>query len=178
MGGSLQALVTDERPRVLSGFAQGSTPKVETEDHMVTAGFELSCRSCGGGRFRAFEVSTGWAGNDGAAQESVTGLTVVCAACDDGVELFDAVRDGYDGELGHLKFMDGPRSQSPLRKEAAELGEIELRVWFTFNSELSELEQVGVETGVRPIDLFDWFAVEARSSLDAAWDWVWDHECA
>lgn len=179
MGGSLQALVTDQRPRVLSRFAQSATaPAVETHDHMVTAGFELSCASCGAGRFRAFEVSTGWAGTDGSVQESVTGLTVVCASCDHGVELFDAVRDGYDGELGHLKFMSGPRSQSPLRKETAEVGETALRVWFTFNSELSELEETERETSVRPIDLFDWFSVEARASLDADWDWVWEHECA
>ncbi|NEX93979.1 hypothetical protein [Caulobacter sp. 17J65-9] len=159
-------------PRCVGSFTTAPY-RLGAFDEGASVGFKLGCRRCGGARFAFSEVTSHWSNGAEQAQDAV-GLIATCSKCAAPAPLFNAVHDGYDGELGHLKFMQGPATVAAL----ANASDVEAMVLFTYNTSPAELAPLAAEAAVRPQDLFDWFTLQVRADSGQPFQQIWDYECA
>jgi hypothetical protein len=170
------AIVRSNPPRCLRAFSSG-TAAVTADEHWVEVSFPVACAACSNDRFELSEVSVTWTA-EGRTSVTAVGLSAQCAGCGADETLFDQSRHGYDGALGHLRFLRGPRSSEPLRRaDGVLLGRSCVRVSFMFNLGFEELNAIRLERGAPLQDLFDWFSVWAQSAA-GDWEAVWECECA
>jgi hypothetical protein len=158
-------IASSHPPKCLDGHRRGAA-ETSSLEHAAEVTFQIACDPCGFDQFELLELHVEIAGGS----QSV-GLVTRCSKC--GVErvLFDQAQHGYDGELGHLSFLKGPRTSTSLR------GPAPLRISFVYNSSIEELQETAGENGIAVQDLFDWFRV-SRADASGAWEDVWDCECA
>ena len=155
-------------PRFLAGF-HGALTDEERHDHFSISNYAVCCKDCGADMFDVLPVRSEW--QPGAVDEFA--IQLLCCGCGARKLLFDAARDGYDGECGHLKFLHGEKLETRTLKSG-----VLVRVRLAYNIEAAELEEHARELGLAPHDLFDWFYVLCRESLPDEWQDVWNYECA
>ena len=163
---SLPERLALEQPTLLDSIAVVS--RSIDRDHPVAATFAIACGSCGhayfSGWLRVVEL--------GSAEVEPIGVEVQCEGCLDTQVLFDARLHGYDGELGHLRWIKGPDR----RGERLNGGRLfHPQVTTTFNTEEIELAQIAAEGSSRVVDLFDWFIL---ADADAPESELFERECA
>ncbi len=149
-----------------------------TSGHLAEVTFPIGCQSCTNDRFDLLETVIEWM-HDGQSEASVVGLSTRCSECQNEPPVFDQTQHGYDGELGHLRFMEGARaSQDLVSMDGSYVRSSKISVAFVFNIPLEELEGAESESGVRVQDQFDWIRVCILGDSGNEWVEVWDCECA
>lgn len=165
-----EAAALSQPPRCLTQFlTQGA---MDLRADVIFTDWSIRCRYCEAERFVLSELSRDEPNSYG------VGISARCVACGAGEQIFDAAHDGYDGELGHNEYLQGPRKAAPLvdqRGNPVPAGRV--KVAFTYNTDLAELAAIGAEHKLAPRDLFDWFNLEISEAGDE-WRRVWDFECA
>ena len=155
--------IQNETPRCLSDLR---ATRVPDDDELI---LKIVCRACGESGFSFNEVSHG---------DAPIGIIFHCVKCGAEDEAFDGIKHGYDGELGHTDHLEGPRSVHELVWADGSSPRVEgLFALFTFNIDVSELQEISSETNVRPVDLFDWFHLSTRTP-EGRYETIWDYECS
>ena len=170
-------MAEDRPPRLLSNFSAVFEWNAGRHDP-PQAWFRIKCAACQRDAFTATEIFVSLAARDDYPAEPLpVGLSLQCASCRHAAPLFHRARDGYDGELGNSNWLVSEVSMMrPLGDHENDLAAARVRVGFTYNIDLEELEELASPVGRNPPDLFDWFNVEADQGK--GWLDVWDAECA
>lgn len=155
-------------PKSFSDFAAITEPRVQTEP--PGARYRLACANCGHQSFTVHETVSG--------EYGAAGLEATCAHCGKTGSIFHASRDGYDGRLGNLLFLEPVTGRVPLRHDEREVGETMVACEISFSIDPDELVSNAAESGLAPQDLFDWFSLYARHPGEDEWRNVWNYECA
>jgi hypothetical protein len=161
-----------EPPMAPSGLRDFATNDAEQpQPNRPIIRFGLCCQNCGHEYFSLQEVLAG--------EYGVGGIEATCDNCGRVGSVFHASRDGYDGSLGHLLFLEAVSGRQPLKDDdQREIGNTQVAAGFCYSIELNELAAIAEEEHLAPQDLFDWVVVYARNSDQNAWREVWEYECA
>ena len=130
--------------------------------------FVVKCPRCRGGMLSVDETAAG---------DRTVGLIIICQSCGGEALPFDSREHGYDGELGYNKHLTGAMSRTALswsdgKRKCAD----RLIVRFSYDVDMSELQEIADESGVNLVDLFDWVQVVEDDPRNS--DVIWDFECA
>jgi hypothetical protein len=153
-------------PSCLTEF-ETTVEDIAQHDGLVASRHRLACRSCAGERFDLFEAQT--------REFGTVGIDATCLQCARSLPIFQAIRDGYDGRLGHLRHLEqvsAQRSDRPLCSNARLACEV------SYSIDIQELAAIAAEEQVPVQDLFDWFMVWIEDGAAESWRCVWEYECA
>lgn len=162
--------LTGSPPEAFGNFSV--TPERQNDsDGILTARYQLLCRKCGGDVFTLDEVLSG---SHGAA-----GIDATCSACGQVGTVFHASQHGYDGRLGHLRFLQEITGRQSLCDYDGEpVGAAQIACDVSYSIDPNEIATIAAEEGLPPQDLFDGFTLLARKSQSDSWRSAWDYECA
>lgn len=157
-------------PGTFKGFVVTAADRDESEGP-ATARYVLSCRKCAASNFTLEEILAG--------EHGPAGIEATCGGCGEVATVFHASRDGYDGRLGHLRFLQEGGDRRPLRDYDEQLvQEAQVACEVTYSIEPGELAATAAEEDISAEDLFDGFAVLTKSPRNQSWRAVWEYECA
>jgi hypothetical protein len=162
--------ISSAPPESLAAF-HAVAEATERREHVLTTRYRLTCRNCAGEVFglREFLVVDGGA----------IAVEADCVQCGRSASVFDALRDGYDGRLGHLEFLEShERFPAPCADGGTPLKPAAIACEFSYSIELEELASTEAEEGVAARDLFDWVSILVRDPRGDDWRHVWGYECA
>ena len=157
-------------PHAFDGFEVALDPP-EKQDGLTWARYRFACRGCAGRSFTLEEMLSG--------QYGAAGVEATCCRCGRTECVFHASRDGYDGRLGHLPFLEETTGRQRLRDhhgQPVEAGLVACEVSYSIDPD--ELAALAAAKDVAPSDLFDGFAILTSPPGAVAWQYVWDYECA
>jgi hypothetical protein len=131
----------------------------------------IACADCGQGRFELIELLSG--------EYGAVGIEATCTQCGRTGSVFRASRDGYDGRLGHLHFLEPVTARQNLKDESGhEIGETSVACGVSYSIDSGELSALAADEASGPEDLFDWFVLYVRRNAGDPWRAVWEYECA
>lgn len=157
-------------PHAFDGFEVALDPP-EKQEGVPWARYRFACRDCASRSFTLEEVLSGPYG--------AAGVEATCCRCGRTASVFHASRDGYDGRLDLLPFLQETSGRRRLRdydEQPVEAGLVACEVSYSIDPD--ELASLAAEKDVAPNDLFDGFAILTSNPGHVAWRYVWDYECA
>ena len=157
-------------PTAFDGFSVTKDRQGKSGDP-PTARYQLACRKCGRDAFRLQEILSG--------EHGAAGVEATCVECGENGTVFHASRHGYDGRLGHLRFLQEITGRQLLCDgDEQPVREAQIACEVTYSIEPVELSAIAATESVPTQDLFDGFAIFSRTFPADAWRKVWDYECA
>jgi hypothetical protein len=136
--------------------------------------FSVACADCGSNMFDLLLIRSHW-GDD---EVSEIGVAAHCRGCGLRKSLFDATRNGFDGEHRHLDFLL-PREGGPaLEYVPMTVQGVRMRVALTYSIPFDELTAYAMEVARKPQDFFDWFSLACAATSQVEWHDIWEYECA
>ena len=159
-----------QEPHCLADFALVREMSAHQEGLFATR-YALACRHCGGDRFDPIEVRSLKFGG--------CGIEARCGRCGRTGSVFHASRDGYDGRLGHSRFLEQVGDRQPLTTaDGKPVKGMLVAAEVTYSIDPQELASIATEESLAAQDLFDWFHLCVRNGSDEEWRGIWDYECA
>lgn len=140
-------------------------------DGPPAARYQLACPRCGGDIFVLEEILSG--------EHGASGVAAMCGECGETGTVFHASRHGYDGRLGHLRFLQEITGRQPVCDDDQQpVREAQIACEVSYSVDPEELASVAVEEGIPAQDLFDGVTILTRRSASDSWRNVWAYECA
>lgn len=156
------------RPRCLAVVKATPISEAENADGVRFLTYKVECPNCNAGAFSLVELHTGG---------SPTAIGLLCEGCHRKIVLFDGLKHGYDGELGHTEHLHGDPSFTELYwLDGTRKRHDRIFVEFVYNIKQSELEEIAGKKKICAIDLFDWFNVIEDDPHSG--ETMWEYECA